>query len=190
MKIKQILYIHGFNSSPKSLKAEQTKQYLHQKFPHVKFHCPQIKSSPNEAIAQLSQILEENKGDWFLIGSSLGGYFSTYLSEKYQLPAAIVNPAVRPYELLNGYLGVQTNPYTNEIYTVTEQYIDDLIALEQNEITKKHYLVMVQTGDEVLDYQQAVNKFQQCQLIVQQSGDHSFVNYSTLLPQIAQFFKL
>lgn len=49
---------------------------------------------------------------------------------------------------------------------------------------------MVQTGDEVLDYQQAVNKFQQCQLIVQQSGDHSFVNYSTLLPQIAQFFKL
>ncbi|GHE84312.1 YqiA/YcfP family alpha/beta fold hydrolase [Thalassotalea profundi] len=187
---KNILYIHGFNSSPQSLKAQQTKQYLSEYFPDINFYCPQIKSSPTAAIAQLTQILKSNSGTWSIMGSSLGGYFSTYLSEKYQYPAVIINPAVRPFELLNDYLGEQTNPYTNEVYTVTEQYIDDLKALEQQEITKKHYLVMVQTGDEVLDYQQAVNKYQQCQLIVQQGGDHSFVNYSELLPKIAQFFKL
>jgi hypothetical protein len=187
---KNILYIHGFNSSPQSLKAQQTQQYLGTHYPDVKFYCPQIESSPKAAIKQLIQILNKNEGDWHLMGSSLGGYFSTYLSEKYQLPAAIINPAVKPFELLNDYLGEQINPYTNEVYNVSHQYIDDLKAIEKTEITKKNYLVMVQTGDEVLDYQQAVNKYQQCQLIVQQGGDHSFVNYPELLPQIAQFFKL
>lgn len=189
-KNKNILYIHGFNSSPQSLKAQQTQQYLLIHFPDVKFYCPQIKSSPDEAAAQLIQILNEYEGDWYLMGSSLGGYFSTYLSEKYQLPAAIINPAVKPFELLSDYIGEQINPYTNEVYTVSDEYIDELKALEMKEITKKNYLVMVQTGDEVLDYQQAVNKYQQCQLIVQQGGDHSFVNYPELLPQITQFFKL
>ena len=187
---KNILYIHGFNSSPQSLKAKQTQQYLKAYHPEIKFHCPQIKSTPKGAITQLTQILKSNSGTWCIMGSSLGGYFSTYLSEKYQYPTVIINPAVKPFELLNDYLGEQTNPYTNEVYTVTKQHIDDLKALEKKEITKKHYLVMVQTGDEVLDYQQAVNKYQQCQLIVQQGGDHSFVNYSALLPKIAQFFKL
>lgn len=187
---KNILYIHGFNSSPQSLKAQQTQQYLGTHYPDVKFYCPQIKSSPEAAVEQLIQILNKNEGDWHLMGSSLGGYFSTYLSENYQLPAVIINPAVKPFELLSDYLGEQINPYTNEIYTVSHQYIDDLKAIEMTEITKKNYLVMVQTGDEVLDYQQAVNKYQQCQLIVQQGGDHSFVNYPELLPKIAQFFKL
>ncbi|XQW84180.1 YqiA/YcfP family alpha/beta fold hydrolase [Thalassotalea piscium] len=187
---KNILYIHGFNSSPNSLKAQQTKQFLSDRYANVNFYCPQVASSPNAALAQLTTILNDNPGNWYLMGSSLGGYFATFFSEKYQLPCAIINPAVKPFELLNDYIGEQINPYSNEKYRVTEQFIDDLKAIERQEITKKNYLVMVQTGDEVLDYQQAVNKYQQCQLIVQSGGDHSFVNYSRLLPQVAQFFKL
>ena len=49
---------------------------------------------------------------------------------------------------------------------------------------------MVQKGDEVLDYQQAVEKYQYCQLVVQEGGDHSFIDYETMLPKIAVFFDL
>ena len=94
------------------------------------------------------------------------------------------------FELMNDYLGEQVNPYTNEIYQVEKTYISDLIALEQKKLAKNNYLVMVQTGDEVLDYQQAVEKYQACELIVQSGGDHSFVEFDNMLPDIVDFFQL
>tara|TARA_R110000744_G_scaffold20143_8_gene52936 strand:+ start:4032 stop:4631 length:600 start_codon:yes stop_codon:yes gene_type:complete len=186
-----ILYIHGFNSSPLSMKAENTRKYFAQNFPEINFHCPQIASSPNEAIKQLEDIIAlEPSASWLLMGSSLGGYFSTYLAEKYQLQAVLINPAVKPFELMTDYLGEQVNPYTKERYQVNVQHIVELKALEQQNISKNNYLVMVQTGDEVLDYQQAVEKYRHCQLVVEQGGDHSFINYENSLPKIALFFNL
>jgi len=185
---KNILYIHGFNSSPLSLKSELTKQYVHQYHNHVEFHCPQIKSCPTDALAQLEAIiLSKPQQQWLLMGSSLGGFFSTYLAEKYQLKAVLINPAVRPFDLLVDYIGQQENPYTKEIYQVTENHMQLLKDLFCEKISQKHYMVMVQTGDEVLDYQQAVDKYQECQLIVQSGGDHSFVNYREMLPSIMNF---
>jgi len=199
---KNILYIHGFNSSPLSLKAELSRQYFHENFPEINFVCPQLATSPNEAILQLESILESsinnnsvNKGSWFLIGSSLGGYFAHYLANKYQLPAVLINPAIKPFNLLEDYIGEQTNTYTKAVYQVTEQHMTDLKAIEQSaprfdDEQKNNYLVMVQTGDEVLDYQQAVDKFQHSQLIVEQGGDHSFIGYDEKLPVIADFLQL
>jgi uncharacterized protein len=191
MTQKSILYIHGFNSSPLSTKAQLTKEYLLKHQIDVEFHCPQIISNPKGAIAQLEAILKAKPGhQWCLMGSSLGGYFSTYLSEKYHLKAVLINPAVKPFELLVDYFGEQKNPYTEEVYQVTEQHMIDLKKLSEEKITKKHYMVMVQTGDEVLDYQQAVDKYQNCHLIVQPDGDHSFINYEVMLPAIMKFLEL
>lgn len=173
------------------MKAVLTKNYFQQHYGGVNVYCPQLLSSPNAAIEQLQEIIESApKAQWLIMGSSLGGYFSTYLSEKYQTKAVLINPAVKPYELLNDFLGEQINPYTHERYQVKEQHIIDLKLLKQEEISKKNYLVMVQTGDEVLDYQQAVEKYQHCQLVVQDGGDHSFINYEAMLPKIAVFFNL
>jgi predicted esterase YcpF (UPF0227 family) len=127
---------------------------------------------------------------WLLMGSSLGGYFATYLAEKYHAQAVLINPAVKPFELMKDYLGEQVNPYTQECYQVNEQHIVELKTLEQKNISKNNYLVMVQTGDEVLDYQQAVEKYRQCQLVIVQGGDHSFIDYEKTLPNIALFFNL
>jgi len=188
---KKILYIHGFNSSPKSMKAVQTKQYFEEYFPEISFHCPQIASSPNGAIEQLDQIIAEHKNDqWLLMGSSLGGYFSTYFAEKYQLKAVLINPAVKPYLLLSDIIGEQTNPYTGEVYQVTTDYIEHLKVLDIEKIQQNNYLVMVQTGDEVLDYRQATDKYAQSTLIVQEGGDHSFINFEQMLPDIVKFFQL
>ena len=191
--MNNVLFIHGFNSSPLSEKAQLTKSYLAEHLPEVKFYCPQVATTPKAAIEQLEQYLTVNKSTtetWALIGSSLGGYFSTYLSEAYGIKAVLINPAIKPYELLSGYIGEQVNPYTQERYQVESNYLNDLIALEQKSVSKDNYMVMVQTGDEVLNYQQAVDKFQGSQVIVQPGGDHSFVNYKNMLPQIVEFLQL
>ena len=120
MKSKQkILVIHGFNSSPKSLKAELTKAYIADNFVDIEVICPQLASTPSAAIIQLCQIIDaEPEVDWYLTGSSLGGYFATYLVDKYQIPAVLINPAVKPFELLVDYIGEQTNLHTGETYQV------------------------------------------------------------------------
>ena len=186
-----LLYIHGFNSSPQSMKAEQTREYIAKNHPEVKFYCPQIISSPSAAIKQLEDIIAlEPIDSWYIVGSSLGGFFATYFAEKYQIKVVLINPAVKPFDLMADILGEQVNPYTQERYQVLEQHIDELKALEQENISKNNYLVMVQTGDEVLDYQQAVEKYRHCELIIEQGGDHSFINYENALPNIALFFNL
>ena len=194
---KNILHIHGFNSSPLSLKAEQTRIYMAKNFPSVGFYCPQLATTPAKVISQLEQLIETHGANtqWCLIGSSLGGYFASYLAKKYHCLAVLVNPAITPYELLQDYIGEQVNPYTEEVYQVTEEHMHQLKTLEQtapaidcNE--KNNYLVMVQTGDEVLNYQQAVEKYQYCRLIVQEGGDHSFINFDNCLPTISDFFQL
>ncbi|QOL26816.1 esterase YqiA [Thalassotalea sp. LPB0316] len=188
---KHILHIHGFNSSPQSFKAQQSKAFFAQYYPQLMFHCPQIANTPSAAIKQLTELIDRYPNEqWYLIGSSLGGYFSSYLAERFNLKAALVNPAVKPYQLLSDYVGVQINPYTQEKFEVTTDFIDDLKQLEQFKIKEKNYLVMVQTHDEVLNYQDAVEKYQNCQLIVQQGGDHSFVNFEKMLPTIVKFFDL
>ena len=188
---KHILYIHGFISSPHSHKAQLTKAYFAENFPNVCFHCPQVATTPNAAIKQLTDIIEEFTDDeWYFVGSSLGGYFSTYFAEKLQRPAVLINPAIKPFELLIGYLGEQTNPYTQETFRVTKSFVHDLKRLEQHKINEKNYLVMVQTHDEVLNYQEAVEKFENSQLIIQQGGDHSFVEFEKMLPTIVNFFQL
>lgn len=192
-KAINILYLHGFNSSPQSMKAQLTKDYFSKNFPEISFFSPQLASSPDGVIEQLTALIESNSHDdclWYFIGSSLGGYFCTYLSEKYQGKAVLINPAVKPFELLTDYLGEQINPYTKEVYCIEQHFIESLKGLEQQIISKNNYLVMVQTGDEVLDYQKAVDKYCDCQLIVQQGGDHSFIDYSTVLPKITMFFNL
>ena len=78
-----ILYLHGFNSSPQSMKAQLTQNYFSENFSDVSFFCPQLASSPEAIIEQLTALIaSESDGEslWHFIGSSLGGYFSTYLS--------------------------------------------------------------------------------------------------------------
>ncbi len=194
---KNILYIHGFNSSPQSLKAEQTKAYLAINYPEVTFHCPQLATSPQAVIRQLDSIIQQvaDNSTWSFIGSSLGGYFASYLAEKYQRLAVLINPAIKPFELLADYIGQQENPYTGIVYHVTKAHIAELKAIEPSvpkfdSKQKNNTLIMVQTGDEVLDYQQAVEKYQHCRLIVEQGGDHSFINFDKKLPTIADFLQL
>ncbi|MDW2057753.1 YqiA/YcfP family alpha/beta fold hydrolase, partial [Vibrio sp. 506] len=131
-----LLYIHGFNSSPLSMKANLMREYCAQHRPDITVIVPQLPCFPEQAAQLLLDIVEQYKDDYNigLVGSSLGGYMSTWLNAKYGFKAVVVNPAVKPYELLVDYLGEQTNPYTHETYTLEACHIDELKALDVQSI--------------------------------------------------------
>ncbi|PCJ37338.1 MAG: esterase [Moraxellaceae bacterium] len=189
----QLFYIHGFNSSPKSAKACLIADYLQQQGLSVRYQVPELSYSPSVAISTLEAnivaCLAENKSAKIgLIGSSMGGYYGTWIAEKYGLSLVLVNPAVRPYKLLPEYLGENENIYTGEKYQVTEAAIDELKQLEVDPITRpERYLLLTQQGDEVLDYREGVEKYQQSRQIVQPGGSHGFDGFELMLPEIMAF---
>ncbi len=188
-----LLYIHGFNSSPLSMKACLMREYCQQHRPDIKVVVPQLPCFPQQAARMLLDIVEQHKEDYRigLVGSSLGGYMSTWLNSKFGFKAVLVNPAVKPYELLAGYLGEQTNPYTDETYTLEACHIDELKALDVQSITSPDsFWLLQQTDDEVLDFRQAVDKFAQAKQTVEQGGDHSFAGFERYPAKIIEFLEL
>ena len=94
---------------------------------------------------------------------------------------------MRPYDLLEAFVGPQTNLYTGETYRLTMQHVDELRSLEVESITPEHYLLMVETGDEVLDYRQAVAKYRGCEKLVVEGGEHGFASFEACLPRALAF---
>lgn len=188
-----LLYIHGFNSSPLSMKASLMRDYCQQYRPDIKVIVPQLPCFPQQAAQMLLDIVEQHKDEYRigLVGSSLGGFMSTWLNSKFGFKAVLVNPAVKPYELLVDYLGEQTNPYTDETYTLEACHIDELKALDVQSITSpESFWLLQQTDDEVLDFRQAVDKFVEAKQTVEQGGDHSFVGFERYPAEIIKFLEL
>lgn len=186
-----LLYIHGFLSSPLSYKAQQVEDWLRENRPEVDYACPALTAYPDEAMARLEAAIGQHLPDSvYLLGSSLGGYYATYLAEKFNLPAVLINPAVAPYRLIRAYLDQDLQNYhTDERYRLSSHHIELLRAFETDRLQyPDNYWLMVQTGDETLDYRQAVEKYRGCRQLVEEGGDHSFQNFRRWLPEIFQFF--
>lgn len=184
-----LLYLHGFLSSPQSVKAQQTASYCGEIGLEDAHTFPMMRNGPAQTIAELCRIIEGKRDDDIvLMGSSLGGFYATYLSQKYDLPAVLINPAVKPFELWEDHIGEHRNYYTDEIHTVSREHINELKEIDVKILEQpENFLVLVQTGDETLDYKQAVEKFSKANCIVRQGGNHSYENYLTELPLIFEF---
>lgn len=187
------LYLHGFRSGPSSMKAQQTMGYFAQYDVAQNLHIPQLAAEPTQAIddAQFlyEQMIDEVGVDnCLIIGSSLGGYYASYLIERFGGRAALINPAVRPYELLTEYLGENENLYNGEKFVVTESYIKALKDIEVLPLHyPKHHLLLVKTHDETLDAMAAVKKYQTSPSIIEYGGNHSYEDYRKRLPSILNF---
>ena len=175
-----ILYVHGFNSSALSFKAALLRKRMAQLRRGREYVCPELPHEPQRAARVLERIVEQHASQPLaLIGSSLGGFYATWLAERFGVRAVLVNPAVRPYELLEGRVGRQTNLYTGIEYELTRQHVEDLRSLEVCSITPARYLLMVRTGDEVLDYRDAVARYAGAEQIVIEGGDHGFSDFES-----------
>lgn len=185
-----ILYFHGFNSSPRSAKAELFRLFLQERHPEIDYQVPSIPDEPHQAIPHLDALIQKvgEKHIIGLIGSSLGGYYANYFSQKYQLSAAVINPAVRPFELLLQFLGENHNPYTQKRYALYESHIQDLKNIYIEPLPHPELLLLLQEkGDEILDYREAQSYYHNAQSIILEGGNHAFSRFDEYLATIYQF---
>jgi uncharacterized protein len=180
-----IVYLHGFNSSPQSHKAQVLQRYLSERGLAAEFACPALPVAAGDAIALLKRSFAAKAPCY--VGSSLGGYYATHLVEKEGGKAVLINPAIDPYVGLRAYLGPQKNLYTGEPYELTEAHLAQWREIYEPAITPQRYLLLVETGDEVLDYRRAVQRYAGAAQIVVPGGDHSLRSFPEQLPRILRF---
>jgi hypothetical protein len=185
-----IVYLHGFRSSPQSVKAQAMVRHV-AAMPAAErpgLVVPDLGHAPAAAIAKVLELVRGHTGPLAFVGSSLGGYYATHLAERLGARAVMINPAVRPYEDLAPYKGAQANLYTGETFEVTDAHFVELRALAVPRITRpERYCLLVQTGDEVLDWREAVEHYAGAFQFVQGGGDHAFQGFEAQIPAILRF---
>ncbi len=184
-----LIYLHGFNSSPQSTKARQLETRLQAMGRGGEYACPALPDRPAQAIALVERQMSRVPASALtLVGSSLGGYYATWLAETHGVRAVLVNPAITPHLGLRSYLGTQRNLYTGAPYELTEQHLAELQALWIERITRpERYYLMVTTGDEVLDYREAVEKYIGARQLVVEGSDHGFAEFAQHLDSVLAF---
>jgi predicted esterase YcpF (UPF0227 family) len=177
-----IVYLHGFNSSPQSHKAQVLGRYLAGR--GIPYACPALPPLAGDAIRKAEKHIGEAS---CFVGSSLGGFYATWLAEKHGTRAVLLNPAIDPHVGLRAYLGWQENLHTGEPYELTETHLRAWERLYVPRVTPRRYLLIVETGDEVLDYRRALERYANAEQVVVQGGDHSLRSFPQHLSRIAEF---
>lgn len=182
-----LLYIHGLNSSARSLKACQLAAFMESLGVSEQLRVPELHHHPRRAMHQLEEAIDA-LGRPLLVGSSLGGYYATHLAQRHGLKAVLINPAVNPHQLFDGFLGIQQNLYTGEKWQLTHDHIQALRELEVPAPQDPERIqVWLQTGDETLDYRRAERFYRACALRIQAGGDHSYQGFARQLPALLSF---
>jgi predicted esterase YcpF (UPF0227 family) len=190
--LRTIIYLHGFRSSSASTKATQLAAFVAGLPPAERpaLIIPDLPDRPARAIETIDARVAASGGGERVcfVGSSLGGFYATVAAERHGGRAVLVNPAVRPDEALRAYAGVQFNLHTGAAFQVTATHFDELRAMRVPRITcAARYWLLVETGDEVLDYREAVAFYAGAQQFVQGGGDHAYRGFVAQLPAILRF---
>ncbi len=186
-----IVYLHGLNSDPASVKARALGAAI-DALPSAlrpEYVVPKLHHRPAVAMRGVIDWLDRRAfASLTFVGSSLGGFYATWLAERYEANAIMINPSVRPFTDLERYLGPQRNLYTGEEYELTREHFAELEALKVERITRpERYFLLAQSGDEILDWRDAVGYFAGAWQYVQGGGDHAFQDFELQVPAILRF---
>ena len=193
MTTSHLLYLHGVRSSPQSAKARQMAAHVAQHHPQVRFWCPQLPPSPQAAMALVAQGVAAWPGSAMaVIGSSLGGFYASWVAQHKGCPSVLLNPAVHPARDLERYIGEQTVWHDpSEHFYFRPEYIDELRALDTSgHAPAAPELAIIAQGDEVLDWREMAARYPQARQLVQEGGEHALLNFADYLPTITDFLKL
>ena len=188
--LTHVLYLHGFRSSPQSAKASRLASLFGSTYPDVHWWCPQLPPSPLEA----SKLILEGTANWpkestAVIGSSLGGFYATWLAHLYDCKAVLINPAIDPARDLAKYIGEQSvwHDPSERIY-FAPAYVEELRNLYVGEF--KHpqkVFALIAKGDEVLDWREMTGRYPKCPQLVLEGSDHGVSDFELHLPRLLQF---
>ena len=183
-----VLYLHGFNSGSGSPKAQLVRaacaRIRHQ---GTELPClaPQLSHRPKAALAIAEAALAELGPNTLLVGSSMGGFLATCLAERFDLAAVLINPAVQPARLVDGWLGADfINEYTGERFVIDGSHRDELIELMPSRLTPERYLLLIGSADETLDCRDALDAYAGCRTLIVPGGDHGFSQFADYLPAV------
>ena len=185
--MNDLVYIHGFNSSPQSVKAQQLLAWAAHYHPELRVQVPALPIDPEKALALLDASVQACGSAPGLIGSSLGGFFANVLAARHGLRAVLINPAVHPHVLLARHLGETRNYHTGD---AAELRHEDITVLEQMDVPPRYperLWVLLETGDETLDYRQAVDFYSACRVDITEGGAHAYEGFVAKLPSIVEF---
>ena len=191
--ITHLLYLHGFRSSPKSTKAQHMASVMAAQFGQVHWWCPHLPPSPKAA----AELILASTRDWpaatsAVMGSSLGGFYATWLASQFDVRAVLINPAVFPARDLAKYIGEQTTwQAPEERFYFAPEYVTELIALEVGALENpQRVLAFIAKGDEVLDWREMSGRYPNSQQVVLEGGDHALSDFEQHVPQVLQFLQL
>ena len=185
-----ILYLHGFRSSPLSFKARLLGERMAQLGRAADYLCPQLPVSPKAAIELALDLTRAvDPAQLTLFGSSLGGYYAMYLAELLGCRAVMLNPALRAFEKLAGYVGPQTLYHDErESFDFKTGYLDELRQLHVAAITRPgRYFLVAATGDELLDWREMVAAFPGARHKVISGSDHGLSDFADHMDETLAF---
>jgi hypothetical protein len=189
-----VLYLHGFRSSPKSAKAQQMAAWMHTHRPEVHWWCPQLPPSPREAMAMVAERIDGWPADRMaVVGSSLGGFYATWVAERTGCPAVLLNPAVHPARDLANYIGEQQSWHDPaEHFFFRPEYVDELHTLAVPAITRpERYFAVIAQGDEVLDWREMQARYPGAHVKLLEGNDHALSDFASAhLPDVVKFLQL
>ena len=184
-----ILYLHGFRSSPLSMKSRLLAAQMQALGRSEEWRCPQLPASPKLAIGLALSLVKDVPAEQLtIIGSSLGGYYATWLAEQLGCRAVLLNPAIVPLLDLEQHVGVTTAFHSDEPFEFKRDYIEELRAYAVPAITQpERYFLLAATGDEVLDYRDMVAHYAGARQTVIDGGDHGISGFAAYLAPVLQF---
>lgn len=184
-----ILYLHGFRSSPQSNKAQMIRAALAARGRLGDYLCPQLPASPRAAARLIEAAAQRGEPQRLaLIGSSLGGYYATWLAERTGCRAALLNPAIAPYQDLRAHLGVQPVYFSDQSIDMKAEFLDQLRELDTPNVTRpERYYLVAATGDAVIDWRAMTTKYAGCRQHVIQGSDHQISDFAAYLDEVLAF---
>ena len=191
--ITHVLYLHGFRSSPQSTKARHMAALMASQFAHLTWWCPQLPPSPKAAAA----LIATGTANWpahrmAVMGSSLGGFYATWLAKQRACKAVLLNPAIHPARDLAKYIGEHTAWHDpKERFYFAPEFVDELRALEVGPLPHPERVwALIAKGDEVLDWREMTARYPDSPQVVMEGGDHAISNFAQYLPQVLEFLDL
>ena len=188
---KTILYFHGFKSSSESSKAQEFKNFISRYTKNTKIIIPDLDNNFEKAHQQIEKLISDNGPEILFMGSSLGGYSALYYAQIHKVKTVLINPAIPPLNDFDIYLGENENYATGEKFIIAKDDISFIRSLHHTKIkNSENILVLLESGDEILDYIETTSYFRASYIDIVYGGDHSYASLKSKHNKIVNFLKI